>query len=78
MQLVVGRGEIVNFEPMQVLFHGSARTQHDRHGDKSAQFGRHAVAQREAGQSARAHATRHGAVDQCDCDIECRDRAQQA
>ena len=71
MQLVVGGGEVVDLEAVQVLLStDGARAQHHRHGDQRAQFCRNAVAQREARQPAGADAARHRAVDQRHRDVD--------
>ena len=74
MQLVVGRGEIVDLEPVQVLFDRGARAQHHGHGHQGAQFCRNAFAQRQARQAAGADAARHRAVDERDRDVDGRNR----
>ncbi len=78
MQLVVGRGEVVDLEAMQMLFDRGARAQHDGHGDQRAQLLRNAVAQREARQPARADAAGHRAVDERDRDVDGRNGAEHA
>ena len=78
VQLVVGRGQVVDFQAVQVFLDGRARIQHHRHGDQGAQLLRDAVAQCEAWQPARAHAARHGAVDQRHGDVHGGHRAQKA
>ena len=76
MQLLVGRGEIVDLQPVQMFFDRGARVQHHRHGHQRAQLFGHAVAQRQARQAAGADAARHRAVDQRHGDLHGGDRAQ--
>ena len=78
MQLVVGGGEVVDLEPVQVFLDRRARAQHHRHRHQRAQFLGHALAQREARQAARADAARHRAVDQRHGDVDRRHRAEHA
>ena len=78
VQLVVGRGEVVDLEPVQVFFDRGARAQQHRHGDQRAQLCGHAVAQRETRQAAGAHAARHRAVDERHRDVDGRARRRAA
>ena len=78
MQLIVRRGQVVDLEPVQMFLDRRARAQHHRHRDQRAQLLGHAVAQREAGQAARAHAARDRAIDQRDRDVDRRNRAEHA
>ena len=77
MQLVVGRGEVVDLEAMQVFFDRGARAQHDGHGHQRAQLFRHAFAQRQARQAAGADAARDRAVDERHRDVDGRNGAEQ-
>ena len=74
MQLLVGRGEVVDLQPVQVFFDGGARIQQHRHGDQRAQFGRDTVAQRQTRQAAGSQAASHRAIDQRDGDFHGRQR----
>ena len=78
VQLLIGRGEIVDLEPVQVFLDARARVQQHRHGDQCAQVLGNAFAQRQAGQAARADAASHGAIHQRDGDVHRRNGGEQA
>jgi hypothetical protein len=65
MQLVVGRGQIVDLEAMEIFLHRGAGAEQHRHRHQRAQLFRDACAQREARQAACTDAARDRAVDQC-------------
>ena len=77
MQIAFRAGEVMDFQPLDLLLDRRVRRQQRRHRDERAQMRGHAVAQLQGRQERRAEAERHGAVDQRDRRIDGGDRAQE-
>ncbi len=76
MQVAFGTGEMVDFQPLDLLLDGVGRGQKRRHGDERAQMRGNAVGQLQGRQKIGVEAEADGAIDQRDRGVNGGDRAK--
>ena len=77
MQIAFGRSQIVNLEPLDLLFDCLGRRQERGDGHERPQLRWHALTQRQAGQNGRADSAGDRAIGECDRGVYCRNDTEE-